>query len=62
MSELTVNLTEDFVPSAPINFDCCFDNEQKVKLDDIPLQVPLVNILSSSDDLRLVSLKTDEVQ
>jgi hypothetical protein len=56
MSILTVNLTNDFVPTAPIDFDCCFD-VREVKFDDIPLRIPVVNIMSSSDDLKTYKFK-----
>jgi hypothetical protein len=62
MSTLTTNLTNDYVPSAPVNFDRCFENLKDVKFEDLPLHVPLVNIMSSVDDLKVASMKTEEVQ
>jgi hypothetical protein len=62
MSAIVTNLTNDYVPSAPIDFDCCFEDLNDVKFEDLPLHVPLVNIMSSVDDLRVASMKTEEVQ
>jgi hypothetical protein len=52
----------DYVSSAPVNFDCCFENFKGVKFEDLLLHVPLVNIMSSLDDLWVASMKTEEVQ
>jgi hypothetical protein len=62
MSTTVTNLTNDYVPSAPIDYDCCFEDLNNVKLEDLPLHIPLVNIMSSADDLRVASMKTEEVQ
>jgi hypothetical protein len=62
MSTLTTNVTNDYVPSAPIDFDCCFENLKEEKLEHLPLHVPLMNILSSVDDLRIASVKADEMK
>jgi hypothetical protein len=59
---VTTNVTSDYVPVAPVNFDCCFQDVKDVKFEELPLHVPLVNIMSSIDDLRLASLKVDDVQ
>jgi hypothetical protein len=58
----TVNISHDFVPAIPIDFDCCFIFEKTNAFEDIPLTVPLSNILTSTDDLRLASHKVDEVE
>jgi hypothetical protein len=52
----------DYVSSAPVNFDCCFENFKGVKFEDLLLHVPLVNMTSSVDDLRVASMKMKEVQ
>lgn len=62
VSTLTTNVTSDYVPAAPVNFDCCFQDLKDVKFEQLPLHVPLVNIMSSVDNLRLASLKVDDVQ
>jgi hypothetical protein len=31
-------------------------------VEDLPLQVPLVNIMTSADDLRVASMRVEEVQ
>jgi hypothetical protein len=61
-STLTTNLTDDYIPSASIDFDCCFDGIEKVNFEDLPLHIPLVNIMSNTDELRLASIKADEIQ
>ncbi|PNF23406.1 hypothetical protein B7P43_G12246 [Cryptotermes secundus] len=62
ISMLSINSTNDYVPTAPVNFDCCFENLEDVKFKELPLQVPLVNIMSSIDDLRIASMKVNDVQ
>jgi hypothetical protein len=62
VSTLSTNMTCDYAPSAPITFDCCFENLDNVKLEELPLHIPLVNIMSSIDDLRLAGIKTEEMQ
>jgi hypothetical protein len=62
MSTLTTNSTNDYIPTAPIDFDCCFENFKDAKFEDLPLHVPLVNIMSSIDDLRIASKKTEVQQ
>ena len=62
ISTLSANLTEDYIPSASINFDCCFENSREQRIEDLPLHIPLVNIMSSTDDLRVASMKAEEVQ
>jgi hypothetical protein len=62
MVTFTTNLTNDYMPTATIDFDCCFENFEEVKFEELPLHVPLINIMSSIDDLRIASRKTEEVQ
>jgi hypothetical protein len=50
------------VPAAPIDFDCCFENIKDAKFEQLPLQVPLVNVMSSMDDLRVASMKVENVE
>jgi hypothetical protein len=42
-SIIITNLTEDYVPSVPVNFDCCFEDIGKINFEELPLQIPLVN-------------------
>jgi hypothetical protein len=56
------NKSNDYISTTPIDYDCCFENFKEVKFEDLPLHVPLVNIMSSVDDLRIASRKTEEVQ
>ena len=58
---MTTNVSDDFMPSVSIDYDCCFDIKLKEELQKIDLKIPLVNILSSNDELRLASLKVDDV-
>jgi hypothetical protein len=62
LSTFYTNLTNDYVPSAPIDFDCCFEDLEKVNFENSPLQVPLVNVMSNMDDLGVASMRADEVQ
>jgi hypothetical protein len=62
VSTITTNVTNDCIPSAPVDFNCCFEDVQKVNLEDLPLHVPLVNIMSNMDDLRVSSLKADKIE
>jgi hypothetical protein len=62
MSTIVTNLANDYIPSTPVNFDCCFEDLKNVNFEDLQLHVPLVNIMSSVDDLRVASKKTEEVQ
>lgn len=56
------NSSNDVVPIAEVNFDCCFDeNKNADKNLNIPVHVPLVDVLSSQDDLRLASIKAEEI-
>jgi hypothetical protein len=58
----TTNVTNDYIPSEPVDFNCCFHDVEKVNLEDLPLQLPLVNIMSSMNDLRVASIKADEIE
>jgi hypothetical protein len=61
-STYTTNSTNDYIPSATIDFDCCFDIFKQVKSEKLLLHTPLVNIMSSIDDLRVSSLRIEDVQ
>jgi hypothetical protein len=63
-SKLTLinNITKDFVPEVSLDFDCCFDEQEQKKLDEIKLDIPLNNAMSSIDDLRIASVKVDEMK
>jgi hypothetical protein len=62
MSSKTSNVTGDSIPSAPINFGCCFEDLKETKFERLQLDVPLENLMSSVDDLRVTSIKIDEIQ
>jgi hypothetical protein len=62
ISTIETNATSDYVPSAPVDFDNCFEEVKSDQLEDLPLHAPLVNVMSSVDDLRIASLKAEEVQ
>jgi hypothetical protein len=61
-STLVTNVTNDYVPTTPTDFDCCFENLKDVTSEQLPLQVPLLNIMSSMDDLRVASMKVEDVE
>jgi hypothetical protein len=62
ISTLMTNLTNDYVPSAHVNVECCFENLKDIKLEQLTQHVTLVNITSSKDDLRIASMKVEEIQ
>jgi hypothetical protein len=45
-----------------VDIDCCLTSAEREQLHEIPLQKPLTNILSSIEDLKIASVKIDEVQ
>jgi hypothetical protein len=57
-----MNVTSDYVPSPPVNFDNCFEDLKGMPFENLPLHTPLVNVMSSVDDLRIASIKADEAQ
>jgi hypothetical protein len=63
LSTLTHNRSqEDILPLAAVDIDCCLTTDEKEQLHEIPLQKPLTNILSSVEDLKIASVKIDEIQ
>jgi hypothetical protein len=63
-TKLTIvcSVSKDFLAELDLNFDCSFGEFKKKKMDEIPLGIPLNNVMSSIDDLRLASIKVDEVR
>ena len=61
ITTVTTNVSTDFMPSVPIDFDCCFNIDKISTQDKIRLDVPLVNLMSSADDLRIASIKAEEL-
>jgi hypothetical protein len=56
------NLTkDDILPLVDVNIDCCLTLPEQEKIKDIPLDLPLPNIMSSINDLNTASLRIDEV-
>jgi hypothetical protein len=55
------NSQEDVLPLAPVDIDCCLTTEEKERLHEVPLPVPLTNILSSEEDLNVATMKIDEI-
>jgi hypothetical protein len=53
---------EDILPVAPVDLDCCLTVQEKEQLSELTLNKPLSNILSSVEDLKIASVKIDEVQ
>jgi hypothetical protein len=62
ISTIETNVTNDYVPSATINFDNCFEDLKDTPFENLPLHAPLVNVMSSVDDLRIASINAEEVQ
>ena len=61
MTTLSTNNTSDFMPSVSIDFDCCFNIEKSLDVDKILTNVPLVNLMSSADDLRVASIRAEQL-
>jgi hypothetical protein len=63
-TKLTIvsNVSKDFLPDLRLDFDSCFGEHEKKKVNEIPLDIPLNNVMSSIDDLRLASVKVGEVR
>jgi hypothetical protein len=62
MSTISKNISNDFLPTIPMNFDCCLTFEETKDFSQLPLSILLSNIMSSVDDLRVASHKVDEVE
>lgn len=59
---LSINVTfPDIIPIPSIDFDCCIAIQDQSYLDKIELNLPISNILSHSDELKITSHKIDEV-
>ena len=50
------------LPIASVDLDCCVTQAEREQLHEIPLQKPLTNILSTVEDLKIASVKIDEIQ
>jgi hypothetical protein len=50
------------LPLTPVDLDCCLSLEEKEQLNEISLNKPLTNILSSVEDLKIASVKIVEIQ
>jgi hypothetical protein len=55
------NSQEDVLPLAPTDLDCCLSLQEKEQLSEIPFSKTLTNILSSVEDLKIASVKIDEI-
>jgi hypothetical protein len=62
MSTTVKNISNDFLPTIPMNFDCCVIFGKTKEFSQVPLPIPLSNVLSSADDLRMASHKVSEVE
>ena len=56
------NSQDDVLPLAPVDLDCCLTFQEREQLSEISLDNPLTNILSSVEDLKIASVKIDEIQ
>ena len=56
------NSKDDVLPMASVDLDCCLTQTEREQLHEIPLQIPLTNIFSSVEDLKIASIKIDEIQ
>lgn len=62
LSHFETNLTkDDIIPFVNVNIDCCLTLPEQEIIKDVPLNLPLSNIMSSVNDLNLASFKIDEV-
>jgi hypothetical protein len=55
------NSEKDIMPPLSLDYDCCNFAGKSVKLNDIHLELPMRNIVTLLDDLRLASHKVQEV-
>jgi hypothetical protein len=64
LTKLTIvsNVSKDFLPDLNLSFECCFEEHERKKMDEIPIDIPLNNVMSSIDDLKLASVKVDDVR
>jgi len=53
---------DDVLPLAPVDLDCCLSIQEKEQLSEVSLNKPSTNILSSVEDLKIASVKVDEIQ
>jgi len=59
---MTFNNTEkDVIPPLSLEYDSCTSEGKPAKLKDFHLELPLKNIVNRLEDLRLASLKVQEV-
>jgi len=56
------NSRAGILPAAPVDINCCLTTDEKEQLHEIPLHNPLTNMLSSFKDLKIASVKIDEIQ
>ena len=62
MTTITKNISNGFFSTVPMDYDCCLILEKTHDFSKLPLSIPLSNILSSTDDLRMASHKVDKVE
>jgi hypothetical protein len=56
------NTDKDIIPPLSLDYDCCLSEEKNAKLNKIRLDLPLKNVITRLDDLRLASRKVEEVE
>jgi hypothetical protein len=62
LSHHETNLTkDDILPFVDVNIDCCLTLPEQEIIKDIPLNLPLSNIMSSINELNIASFRIDEV-
>lgn len=63
MTHFETNITkDDILPFLEIDTDCCLTLPQQEMSKNIPLNIPLSNIMSSINELNMASLKVEEVK
>lgn len=55
------NSKDDILPLPTLDIDCCITIHEQEKIKDIPLSIPLNNILSSVNDLNIAGYRVEEV-
>ncbi|KAJ9586717.1 hypothetical protein L9F63_019700, partial [Diploptera punctata] len=53
---------KQYLKEAPLDFDCCFDMDKTNDYEKLQLDMPLSNLMSSVDDLRMASMKADDLE